>query len=221
MCGRFVLKASTDELMDRFGITEVTNQVQIGYNLAPTMSLPVIVEADGDRRELRFMDWGFPIPGRDLLINAKAETAAELRTWKKPIRESRCIVPASGYYEWRGVKGSKQPYYIHLANDELIGFAGLWRASKNEDGKPVSQFAILTTTPAPAIADLHHRMPVILHREDEERWLARDVIEPDAVLPLLVPYDGAIEAYPVSSRVGSTKNNDPELIEPIANQQGF
>lgn len=221
MCGRFVEKADADELMRRFGVTELPKPIQIGYNLAPTMSLPVVVADHDGTRAFRFMDWGFTIPDRPLLINAKAETADSLPTWKKSMRERRCIVPASGYYEWQGEKGSKQPYYIHLADDELIGFAGLWRDAKNKKGEPVAQFSILTTTPADSIAFIHHRMPVILHPQDEELWLDPKESDVGAVKALLTPYDGDLEAYKVSGRVGSTSNNDPSLIDPIAEQASF
>lgn len=221
MCGRFVLKATAEELMERFGISDFPDGYEIGYNLAPTMTLPVIVDTEGHSREVRMMDWGFLIPDRPLLINAKSETAATLRTWKGPLRESRCIVPASGYFEWQGPKGSKQPYYIHQADDELIGFAGLWRSGRDKEGHPVDQFSIMTTAPQESIAHIHDRMPVIVHPEDEALWLDREITDPDAVASVLVPYDGALAAYKIGSRVGNTRNNDPSLIEPIAEQQGF
>jgi putative SOS response-associated peptidase YedK len=221
MCGRFVLEGTEVGIVDWFRVDVIAEHMQFGYNLAPSMNVPVIAENKDGRRELRTMTWGLrkvwqKPGGAPPPINARVEGIADKPTFRDSIKKRRCIVPASGYYEWQGEKGHKQPYYLHLKNDPYFGFAGLWDAFKDDQEEWVISFAIVTTTPAESIAGIHNRMPVILHRDDEGTWLSLDLTDPDAVLPLLKPYDSeALEAFPVSTRVGSVANNDPGLIEPI------
>jgi len=228
MCGRYVIAGTEAGIIERFRVGVIADHIQLGYNLAPSQQLPVIAENKDGQRELRLMEWGLKKPwwkpgGKyKAPINARAETVTETNTWKDSIRKRRCIVPASGYYEWQGDKGKKQPYYIHLKDEDVFAFAGLWEEFRNEADQWVITYAIITTTPAEAIAGIHDRMPVILHPEDEEVWLDRELTEPEAVLPLLKPFDSdALEAYPVSPRVGNAGNDDPGLIEPIARQGSF
>lgn len=225
MCGRYALGLDDPDISEYFSIDEIDEGIRRlrlpTWNAAPSQQLPVVAQNKDGKRELRPMDWGLkPVwwkPGKaPAPINARSETAASGGMFKGAFANRRCIVPASGYYEWKGPKGHKQPYYIHLASGDPIGFAGLYEARRTEDGDDWElTFTIMTTEPAPEIAHIHDRMPVILHREDMERWLDRETTEPGAVQPLLHPYDGELDAYPVSTRVGAVANNDPELIEPI------
>ena len=133
--------------------------------------------------------------------------------FRQSFQRRRCLVPADGFYEWKGAKPPKQPFFIHKPDDSIFAFAGLWdRWRETEDSDPVESFTIITTTPNALLATIHNRMPVIVKRGDYQRWLdpaSRD----DEVKSILAPYpEGELEAYPVSSHVNSPKNDDPDCV---------
>ena len=131
------------------------------------------------------------------------------------VKAKRCIVPASGFYEWRKLDGRKQPYYLTSDDGELWGLAGLYDLTHDEENAAAGSFTIITTGANPLVAPLHERMPVILRREDEEEWVSRDVDDPLQVERLLQPYPAdEMRLYPVSTAVNTTRNNGPELIAP-------
>jgi putative SOS response-associated peptidase YedK len=130
-------------------------------------------------------------------------------------KAKRCIVPASGFYEWRKVDGHKVPYYLTAADGELWGLAGLYDLTHDDDNGAAGSFTIITTPANPIVAPLHDRMPAILRREDEEEWVARDVTDPTQVERLLRPYPAeGMRLYAVSAAVNNPRNNGPELITP-------
>jgi putative SOS response-associated peptidase YedK len=142
-------------------------------------------------------------------------------TYRKPFRTQRCLVPATGFYEWdKSVKPS-QPYFFKLKHAELFAFAGLydiWIDPKTK--KEISTYTIITTTANGVVGKIHQRMPVMLLIEDEEDWLNPDIVEPEQLLPLLKQYpDKEMEAYPVSSMVNMPKNDSSELIKPLTRIQ--
>ncbi len=144
------------------------------------------------------------------MFNARSESAAEKVSFKGPLRYKRAIVPADGFYEWKREGGVKTPYYIQLSGGEPIGFAGLYDVWRDE----LLSCTILTTTPNELMATLHDRMPVILSPDDYDTWLDPGINDPDEVQSLLHPYPGEMQAYPVSQRVNSPKNNTAALLEP-------
>lgn len=224
MCGRYTIRrldilralfAATPPLP---GFEEFTERPH--FNLAPSQTLPVVrINSAGDR-VMEGMRWGF-IPfwttGKPKLapINAKAETIATGRMFRQAFERRRCLVPADGFYEWKGTKPPKQPYFIHMRDDSPFAFAGLWDRWKPEpDAEPVDTFTILTTTPNKLMEPIHNRMPVILAAKDYERWLDNETKGAD-VADLLKPFpEKPMEAYPISTKVNNTKNDGPELIEP-------
>jgi putative SOS response-associated peptidase YedK len=147
-------------------------------------------------------------------INARAETLLEKPMFRGLTKSKRCIVPASGFYEWRKVDGRKQPYYLTSEDGDPWGFAGLYDLTHDEDNDAAGSFTIITTSANSAVAPVHERMPVILRREDEEEWVSREVTDPVEVEQLLRPYPEDMLIYPVSTAVNNTRNNSPELIEP-------
>jgi putative SOS response-associated peptidase YedK len=152
-------------------------------------------------------------------INAKAETVATLRTYREPLRRSRCIVPATGFYEPDKEHFKKSPYpwhYFRLKDQEMFGFAGLYDVWKDrQTGKELSSYTLITTTPNRLVGALHHRMPVILHKADEATWLNPDTTEPTQLQGLLKPYPAEeMEEWQVGDAARSWKNDYPELIEP-------
>lgn len=215
MCGRYTLY-STDELEDRYRV-EVSDAIRANYNVAPSQTMPVIT-IDG----LQMMRWGLVPPwAKDekigyKLINARSETVFEKPMWKKPIMHRRCLVPADGFYEWKKIDSTKQPYFIHLNEGSLFSFAGIWETWKH-DGKEWQTYTILTTTPNEEMKSIHDRMPVILHRDDEAQWLSADSEEDIKVL--LRPYaNGKLKTYTVSAEVNAVKVNDGSLIKPVNSQ---
>ncbi len=219
MCGRYVV-AGHQELSERFQLRQISFPLRPIFNAAPSQELPVIVEDDSGERALRPMRWGllprWRKPGQaDSVapINARAETLLDKPMFRPLVGSKRCLVPASGFYEWQRVGGRKQPYFLHLRDGSLVGLAGLY--DESPDG--VASFAIVTTPPNPLVAPLHDRMPAILRLEDEEEWLSRDLTDPHAAQALLRPYPAeAMVADPVSPAVNNVRNDGPDLIAPIA-----
>lgn len=206
MCGRFTLTEGSVERLARELAAEVERvraaEWRPRYNLAPS-DQAWIVRLVGGRRLLLPARFGFP--GRDgVLPNARAETAARLPTFRKAWQEGRCIVPADGFFEWRGPRGARQPLWIHPPGGGLILMAGLC-----QEGADGLSFTVLTTDPNALVAPIHDRMPVILAREAADAWLAR----PDPSLLVPAP-EGALVATAVSPRVNSVAFDDPECLAP-------
>jgi len=212
MCGRYTLY-STDELEDRYRV-EVSDAIRANYNVAPSQTMPVITQ-DG----LQMMRWGLIPPwAKDekigyKLINARSETIFEKPMWKKAVTHRRCLIPANGFYEWQKNSDGKKPFYIHMRNEELFSFAGIWETWKHE-GQEWNTYSILTTQPNNEMKSIHDRMPVILHKEDEAQWLEADTEHDISVL--LEPYtNGVLDTYEVSSEVNTVKVNNKTLIGPM------
>jgi putative SOS response-associated peptidase YedK len=188
------------------------------YNVAPSQIMPVVV-TEGERK-IEAMRWGLiPHWAKEAsigykMINARSETVAKLPSFKKSLALKRCLVPASGFYEWQQTREGKTPFYIHLKDQQVFSFAGLYDAWKSPEGKEVKSYTIITTTPNIVLAPIHNRMPVILKRVREDIWLNPDVTEPEKLLPLLSPYPaGEMEAYPVSKAVNSPSVDMARLVE--------
>lgn len=223
MCGRYTETAAFEELARRFGIAveEADNDELISrYNVSPSHTVPVIVATEDGRRLLRAR-WGLrPHWARDSKlapINARAETVATSPMFRDALRQTRCLIPADGFYEWQTVPGQKrkQPWYLRLRGGGLFAFAGLYTAPHPAAGVPAT-CTIITSTPNELAARLHDRMPVILDPDEETRWLDRRLVEARDLLPLLRPYPAErMEAYPVSTLVSSPGNDGPALIEPV------
>jgi putative SOS response-associated peptidase YedK len=179
------------------------------------------LNAAAQARELVSFRWGL-VPGwaRDLkdaakAINARAETVAELPTFRAGFRSRRCLIPASGFYEWKGTGKGKQPYFVHPRKGGLFAFAGLWDLWA-KGAEPVKSCAILTTTANEATRHLHERMPVILAPESFAVWLD-PLTPPPALRELLRPCPPErIALHPVGAAVGNVRNDAPELVAPLA-----
>lgn len=220
MCGRFVRKCSLDEIKDEFDIFEIQWAWEPSYNIAPGQNVAGII--DDKKTILTTFRWGLiPWWAKEesigyKMINARAETLAEKRSFSKAFKTQRCLIVADGFYEWRKVNTKKFPMYIHLRSGKPFGFGGLYDTWRSPDGKTVISCTIITTEPNDVVQPLHNRMPVIIPREDRSLWLDRTVQEPDELMPLLKPYDSAeMEAYDVSMQVNSPKVNRPENIKRI------
>jgi len=146
------------------------------------------------------------------LINARGETLTEKPSFRDAVQKRRCLVLTDGFYEWRRSGGEKQPYRITLADESLFTFAGLWESWNAPGGRDVRTFTIITTEPNGLMKPIHNRMPAMLTPEMEKVWISDEPLE--EILHLLQPYDAKeMNAYPVSSRVNSPKNNEASLIQ--------
>lgn len=235
MCGRYDLVVIGQALAARFGVApEQTGKVGRGlasweprYNIAPSQLNPVVMAADDQGKHLVTMKWGLvPNWAKEpktsfSTINARAETITQKPAFRKLLTGKRCLVPASGYFEWAASEG-KQPYRVQVTGDDnddgnheaqIMAMAGLYDVWKGQYGEPLLTYTIITTEASPSIRGLHERMPVILSREDEEAWLDPGMNETARLLSLLRPYpDTQISAYRVGRCVNSHSNDQVELI---------
>jgi len=228
MCGRFTLALEHEQLLMRYGFSPFELEYSPRYNIAPMQQSP-IVAVMGAKETLSFMRWGLvPSWAKDekmaaRMINARSETVAEKPSFRKPFKTQRCLVPATGYYEWkelpesRPMKKVKVPMYFTINDSEPFSFAGLWDRWKRFDGKEVISFTIITTEPNELSAPIHNRMPVILKPEDEDSWLDPANQENEKLVSMLRPYEGDdLNVFPVSKYVNSPLNDSPKCIEKVA-----
>jgi putative SOS response-associated peptidase YedK len=222
MCGRYV---SPDEasIEREFGLLHAEWHFPANFNTAPTTIVPIIRRRDGTL-EGALLRWGLvPYfakgqPGKNPMFNARAETIATNACFGGPWKHGRrCIIPALGFYEWHvNADGSKQPYFIHLEDQTVFGFAGLWERSRIDRDVSIESCSIITLPANALMAGVHNskaRMPAILTREMREAWLAGTEDEASAAL---APYDDdRMVAYPVSTRVNAARVNDESLVEPL------
>jgi putative SOS response-associated peptidase YedK len=209
MCGRFTLTKSGEEVAEAFGLDE-PEALPARYNIAPSQPVLAVKEP---RVAVQLL-WGLrSLPDDKPLINARAETAATRGAFRAAFAARRCLVPADGFYEWQGAKGTKnrQPFHLRLKGGGLFGFAGLWEPGLA--GQP-GTLALLTTEPNEVVGPIHDRMPVILAPADYARWL--DPRTPLAALrPLLGPYPAAsMEAFTVGTAVNRAAFDDPSCLAP-------
>jgi putative SOS response-associated peptidase YedK len=223
MCGRFTLAISPDQLREAFPWLEAAEAPPPRFNIAPSQPVAVIPN-EGERR-LDYFVWGLvPSWAKDpkigsRMINARAETVAEKPSFRAAFRRRRCLIPASGFYEWKAEPGSKRktPHYIQLKSGQPFAFAGLWENWFSPDGSQLLSTAIITTRPNDLVVDIHNRMPVILPAAAYDAWLAPGEADPGELMPLLAPYPAnEMQAYPVSTLVNNPANDSPECVLPAA-----
>ena len=197
------------------------------WNVGPTVRVPIVYAPQGEPVG-DLARWGL-IPSwwsRDTLpalsFNARSEEAAGKPMWRQGMRAARCLMPAQGWYEWnerepvRTASGRRanQPYYFHCPDEEVVSIAGLWSVWRAPDGADVLSCALLTREAAPAIASIHHRMPVVLAPSAYADWLAPRT-SPAEVAAMIAGSRADIVAHRVSTRVNSTRDDTPELIEAV------
>jgi putative SOS response-associated peptidase YedK len=193
-------------------------------NIAPGQMNPVITSHSPN--QISRMFWGLiPHWAKDdtqkfHTINARAETAATSPAYREPFRHTRCIVPATGFYEPDKIHYAKPPFpwhYFQLKDQKIFGFAGLYDIWKDKQtGKEIKSYTIITTTPNSLVGTIHDRMPVILEPGDEATWLNPDIVEPERLLPLLKSYPAEkMEAWRVGDAARNPKNDSPALITPL------
>ena len=197
MCGRYALHANPDVVALQFGL-DTLPEFKASYNVCPGSDVLVVRQ----RRKAALLRWG----AGNKLINARAETLAERPAFRNAFRRYRCLVPASGFYEWQPVAGRKQPWYVLPREEQLFALGGivlLWQG--------VRSVAIVTTAANDLRAGIHDRMPIIVSPENIDAWLG-----PQDATALLQPYPAnRMQAHPVSLRVNGPANDDAALLQPI------
>lgn len=218
MCGRYALTLPREAMTQLFAATPANNlPVEPRYNVCPTQPVPVVTSLDG-ARHLRPMRWGFlphwygsPTDG-PLLINARSETIAEKPAFRDACRERRCLVPATGFYEWtKDAEGNRLPWYFHDPSGAPLVFAGIWQ-DWEKDGKALTTCAIVSTAAGPTMAQVHHREPVTLAPEQWSLWLGEQ--GKGAARLMEAAPEARIAGYRVDRKVNSNRAEGPELIEP-------
>ena len=227
MCGRFTYRLTWPELVRLYRLTldAPARNTQPRYNICPTTNIDVVFERDG-RRELSPMRWGL-IPSwwskplkemRVATFNARAETVADKPMFRDAFRRTRCLIPASGYYEWQDTPDGKQPYYFTRRDGQPITIAGLWDTWRDKQAAETIKSAAMVITDAnEVVGELHDRMPVILEQDQFEPWLSGA-----AGVEILTPAaNDVLQRWPVSRRVNSSRadDGDASLIDPIATVQ--
>jgi putative SOS response-associated peptidase YedK len=182
--------------------------------------MPVIVHEE--KNELVIMKWGLvPNWTQDIHtaqrpINARAETLSEKPSFTELLKNRRCLVPASGFFEWKKEGNKKIPFYLYLPKNPLFAFAGLYDCWAGSDGKYLFTYTIITTGPNDLIAKIHPRMPSILLPEYEDRWLSKTPLNAADLKEILRPFPGEnMSMYPVSPLVNTTDVDDERIIHPI------
>lgn len=229
MCGRFVVARASAELAAELDIAVLGDDLPApSFNIAPTSRVPLVVQAPADapQRRLEAALWGL-VPGwaKDAraaarAFNARSETAAEKPTFRTAVKKRRGVIPADGYYEWHTTTAGKQPYFVHPAGPEPLLFAALYDWWRDPDGGWLLSASILTRASAGAhLAWLHERTPVFVARNDMHEWLdpatagSAEMVAEFAQRSLAVA--DTLDLHPVDRRVGSVRENDPQLIAPL------
>jgi len=236
MCGRYTYKLTWEQIVNLYRLTlpeQPPEKLRPNYNVAPTHVMP-IVRPSGNGREAVLAGWGL-IPfwmKPDKLakqayatFNARSDRIASAPTFREPFKNRRCLVPATGWYEWQKIApstspkagaGTKKPYHFR-PTAEPFAFAGVYDVW-NADGKSnITSFSIVTTEAAPTTAPYHDRMPLILEEGQFDDWMRGP---PELAAAMMKPYGGAVEIWPVGPEVGNVRNNRPELMEPLGQPAG-
>lgn len=214
MCSRYFLDADGNIIAFTFRVPP-NDRIRKRFNIAPTQEAPVIRVASGGAREMSMLRWGLvPSWARDLkvgtrMINARSEGVEAKPAFREAMRQRRCLVPATGFFEWQGEARRKQPWAITVPGQPLFAFAGLWERWKPAGGEPVETFTIVTTDANEQVARIHDRMPVILPREALDTWLAGPADEARA---LLRPWQGELDLRAVGRYVSNVNHEGPECL---------
>ncbi|MEI6890332.1 MAG: SOS response-associated peptidase [Bacteroidales bacterium] len=218
MCGRYSFAAIDELIEERFGVRVRTAIYKARYNCAPGQELAVISNLNPET--LSFYHWGLiPSWAKEKsigyrLINARSETITEKPSYKSAFRGRRCLVPADSFFEWKK-DGDKNPYRILMKDEKLFSMAGIWDHWTTPDGEIIHSFSILTTSPNELLSGIHDRMPVILGRADEKRWLSP--LSDSELMSMLKPYPPEkMKAYKISKLVNSPKNDSAEILIPVS-----
>jgi putative SOS response-associated peptidase YedK len=222
MCGRYVVAYDPETLVSGFSVTRIVPFPR-RWNVAPQSPVPVVRETRHGERVVEFMRWGLvpwwakdPAIGRKL-NNARSDGVFDKPAFKQAILRRRCLLPASGFYEWQSTRAGKQPWYISPSDAPFFAMAGLFEAWRPDDQTDwLLTCCVITTEANSLMAPIHDRMPVLIARDRWAAWLARDIQSPERIEPLLaVPPSAGLQAWPVSKAVGPGSAEGEALVERI------
>ncbi|HEY2818472.1 MAG TPA: SOS response-associated peptidase [Casimicrobiaceae bacterium] len=218
MCGRYELHTHPAAIALAFGLAAPPS-LKPRYNIAPMQPVPIVRQNSAGERVWTEMRWGLvPRWAKDpsigtKLINARGEGIVDKPAFKMALERRRCLLPADGFYEWKTVKGGKQPYLVGSKSGMPLGLAGLYERWLAPDGEVLDTCTVITTDANDLLRDVHDRMPVIIAPQEYARWLDRTT---NAVTDLIAPYPSELlQAHPISTRVNAVKNDDAALLERV------
>lgn len=229
MCGRYANFLDEQDLLDEFAIAEAADDARLlppSWNIGPMQLAPIVTlgpagadpSVPRDRRVIAAR-WGL-VPGwakessiGAKMFNARSETVTEKPSFRAAFAQRRCLVPASGYYEWQARAGRKQPYFIFPEDESPLAFAGLWETRMDSAFRTFT-FSILTAAARGDLATIHDRQPVMLRTEERDAWMDADA-SADELMAVIAAPTPAMATRPVGTNVGNIRNDDPSLVEPI------
>lgn len=218
MCGRYALATEADELAEAFDLPGLTFAHFARYNIAPSQDAPVVAE-DAQGRRMGLLTWGFVPQGMDEpgsgFINARSESVQQKPSFREAFERRRCLVPASGFYEWKREGKGKVPYWLYPPDGGVISFAGIWERWERPESPVRHTYAILTTEATEDVRPIHDRMPVVVAEQDRDLWLNRSSELRKVSRLLRPPPPGTFRGHPVSIRVNRPSEDDAGLIDPV------
>lgn len=222
MCGRYSFVWLLNKLQDQFGPLKVKSDGFTKYNVAPGQKNPVILEDENKSQVIDFFHWGLiPHWAKEKpsfgfkTINARIETIEEKPLYKKPFLEKHCIVPATGFFEWKKSAAKKIPYYIHPIKQPYFGFAGIYESWETSEGTNFNSYSIITRNASKEMKSLHDRMPIILKKKHYKEWVSMEKKDTKKLFDLLEDIDTDLKFHVVSTNVNNPKNESPNLIKPL------
>jgi len=219
MCGRFFIDLSPSDILERFNIPGQESFFQ-NYNITPSQHIAAIRAGDTGRELVRLKwgllpSWSKTDKSQYSMINARAETVHSKPAYRNAFQQRRCLIPASGFYEWQKTATGKQPWAIGMKDDAPFAMAGIWEHWQQGE-QVIESCSIIVTESNDCIRPIHDRMPCIISAEEYDQWLDKGNTKTDDLLPLLRSYPSdAMKAWPVSTRVNSPANNSPENIQAL------
>jgi putative SOS response-associated peptidase YedK len=235
MCGRFVQTKSPQELITYYRLAaKDLPTLPLNWNVAPTNPIYIIRENSSAQKELAVASWGLIAPWSDndadavrsqsIAINARMETVDTKPTFRDAFASRRCLIPATGYYEWATelTAPHKQPFYVSREDSKDLFFAGIWSRWTSPSGATKESAALITRPASGFLADIHSRMPIFLARENYNEWLSpkqSSIPRLRSMFEVAVPEVG-LQAWPVSKSVGVVANNGPEMVERVEIEEG-
>ncbi|MFW6006348.1 MAG: SOS response-associated peptidase [Halanaerobiales bacterium] len=189
MCGRYYLYIKLEKILQKYGIKDTEISFTPQKEIFPSNKTPVVLNYN-KKLQLKSIKWGFsPSFTSNLIINARSETIEEKPTFRKSFYQRRCLIPATGFFEWKKEGKNKEKYKITLKNKELFSFAGIFDYFQNQNGNQFAAYSILTTSANNKIKSIHQRMPVIITGEEQEKdWLNPDIKNTGYLKKMLTPY---------------------------------
>lgn len=222
MCGRFTLIFTVQEVQNEFEIDNIMADLMAdfkpSYNIAPSQPVPVVVAGSRVLDAYRWglvLEWMLKMKKSLRMINARIENIREKPTYKYAFTKQRCLIPASGFYEWKTADEGKIPHYITLKNRKLFAFAGLFSIVEDK-GKEIKSCSIITAPANSFMSKIHNRMPQILDEKYYDAWLNPELQDKDKILDMLKPIDSKLMlSHQVDSMVNNPRNNSPDCIKPV------